>query len=194
MRDGAANGEVLKHPLDRSMGNVYKVMPEWNLRDITEPGSDNLLDILKFRATTSLVDQYCSGLNDGPGDYAFIKEMMDTRGLRHVNSFKNCYTLFYDEHKYGESIQIVREVSQALAGLQTVIQRNLCIPRDVGKLILQRQLYLLQGLNIIIENILELGSQNRDRKKVTKKPERDATAALQSSPFTHNQDRSPSQT
>lgn len=47
LKDGAADGVVLKDPMDRALGNVYKVMPEFNLRDITEPGSDYLLDLLR---------------------------------------------------------------------------------------------------------------------------------------------------
>ena len=47
LRAGAADGVVLKHPLDTSLGNAYKIIPEWNLRDITEPESDFLLHLLK---------------------------------------------------------------------------------------------------------------------------------------------------
>lgn len=56
MKAGAADGIVLQHSLDRSMGNVYKIMPEFNLRDITEPGSNSLLDLLKHRATKTLFE------------------------------------------------------------------------------------------------------------------------------------------
>ena len=59
MKDGSRNGEVLKHSLDASLGNVCKFIPEWNLRDITDPNSGLLLSMLRHRATTSLVEQYC---------------------------------------------------------------------------------------------------------------------------------------
>ncbi|KAH6651245.1 hypothetical protein F5144DRAFT_638983 [Chaetomium tenue] len=36
----------------------HTVIPEWNLRDMVEPGSDYTLDLLKDRATTSLSEQY----------------------------------------------------------------------------------------------------------------------------------------
>ena len=54
MKAGAAEGVVLEHSKDEIMGNVYKILPELNIRDITEPGSDYLLDLLKHRATKSL--------------------------------------------------------------------------------------------------------------------------------------------
>jgi hypothetical protein len=63
---GAADGAVLKHPLDRSLGEVYKIIPELNLNDIMG-NPDFLLNILKYRATATLFDQYCTGVNGGPG-------------------------------------------------------------------------------------------------------------------------------
>jgi hypothetical protein len=57
LRAGARNGVVLKDSTDISMGNVYKFIPEWNLRDITAPSSDFLLDMIKHRATTPLQSQ-----------------------------------------------------------------------------------------------------------------------------------------
>jgi hypothetical protein len=38
---------------------------EFNLRDIMEPGSYHLLVILKHRATKSIHQQYCEGVNGG---------------------------------------------------------------------------------------------------------------------------------
>lgn len=54
IKAGTADGVVLKHARDRSLGICYKVVPEWNLRDITDPNSDLLLDLLKHRATKTL--------------------------------------------------------------------------------------------------------------------------------------------
>lgn len=39
----------------------------------------------------SLFEQYCGGVNGGPGDHAMIEEAVR---LKHTNSFKNCYTMF----------------------------------------------------------------------------------------------------
>ncbi|KAJ5531293.1 hypothetical protein N7527_004686 [Penicillium freii] len=59
LKAGAADGAVLKHPLDRSLGDVYKVIPELNLNDIMS-NPDFLLNILKYRATATLFEQFCS--------------------------------------------------------------------------------------------------------------------------------------
>ncbi|KIW25228.1 uncharacterized protein PV07_08424 [Cladophialophora immunda] len=178
IKAGAAGGVVLKHPLDRSLGNVYKIIPEINLRDITNPESDILLDLLKHRATTTLLDQYMTGLNGGPGDHAFIKQMMDTRNLHLDDPDPNGFTLFLDEDRYGQTMTIMREASQVRAGLAPAIRANLCVPQELGELILQRQLYVLQSLNIVIEDILDIGSRTRDRKKPSKKSDKAATTAL----------------
>lgn len=175
---GAADGVVLKHPLDVSLGNVYKLMPEWNLRDITEPGSDFLLDLLKHRATKSVFEQYCAGPNGRPGDHALIDEMMRVRGLRHVQPFKDCYTFFTDEETYGRSVKIQSHHTDTLAGFGPAIRARLCVPQATGELILQRQVTLLQCLNIIIEDILEEGSRSRDRKQRPKKSDKAAVDAL----------------
>ncbi|RVX73553.1 hypothetical protein B0A52_02441 [Exophiala mesophila] len=178
IKAGAAEGVVLKDPLDRSMGNVYKILPEINLRDITNPESDFLLDLLKHRATSTLLYQYMTGLNDGPGDHAFIKQMMDTRNLHLVNPDKNGLTLFMEEDRYGETFTITGDVSQVRAGLAPAINANRCVSQELGELILQRQLYMLQTLNIVIEDILDMGSKTRDRKKPSKKSDKVATATL----------------
>ncbi|KAH7017420.1 hypothetical protein EDB80DRAFT_704864 [Ilyonectria destructans] len=177
LKAGAADGAVLKHPFDTSLGNVYKLVPELNLRDITEPGSDFLLDLLKYRATKSLFEQYCAGINGGPGDRAFIHEMMEKKGLRHAESFKDCHT-FFMEGQYGTSIRIMAEHAETLADFAPAIQAGLCIPQATGELILQRQIFLLQSLTILIDDILEEGSKTRSRKKPPTKSSTAATAAL----------------
>lgn len=45
------------------MGSVYALIPEWNLSEISELGSDYLLDHLKHRATKSLCQQYRQGVH-----------------------------------------------------------------------------------------------------------------------------------
>jgi len=178
VKAGARDGAVLAHPLDRSLGDVCKFIPEWNLRDLTEPGSDFLLDHLKHRSTTSLCDQYRQGLADGPGDREVIGEMMRTRGLRHVQSFKDCYTMFLDEKEYGSSFQIMKDRDEIMAGLAMGVQAGLVIPQATGELVLQRQALLLQSFTIVVDDILEEGSKSRSRKELPKKPDTAATTAL----------------
>jgi hypothetical protein len=177
MKAGAAEGVVLKHSLDASMGQVCKFLPEWNLRDITAPGSDFLLQILEYRATHSLEEQYISGFDDRPGDYELIVNMMRTRNLRHIDSFTDCYTFFMNG-EYGRSFRILKDKEETLAGFKPAIDAGLCVPQSVGELILQRQTYLLQSLNIMIEDVLEVGSITRSQKAPQKKSADAATSAL----------------
>jgi hypothetical protein len=183
LKAGAAEGLVLKDPMDRAMGNVYKIMPEWNLRDITEPESDYLLDLLQHRATKSLCEQYREGVNGGQGDAAFISNSMRVNNLRHVDSFKYCFTLFMDEDEYGKSFRVTdpARYRETMAGLSVVVNAGLCVPQSTGELILERQLYTLQALNILVEDILEGGSTSRNARTRPKKPQeatRDALSKL----------------
>ena len=132
MKVGAHEGVVLKHPLDQSMGSVYKFVPELNLRDISNPGSDLLLDLLKHRATNTLLDQLTTGPNGGSGDYADIKQSMDTQNLRLLNPIKNSFTVFLDEDAYGQSYKIKR------AELAPALMAKFRISEELGELILMR--------------------------------------------------------
>ncbi|CAJ2502431.1 Uu.00g098250.m01.CDS01 [Anthostomella pinea] len=178
MKAGAMDGVVLKHSLDASLGNVCKFMPEWNLRDVTAPGSDHLLEILKHRAITTLEEQYLSGANSRTGDHELIMNMMRTRNLQHVDSFRDCYTFFMEGERYGQSFKLLKEKEQTLAAFQPSIDAGLCIPQSAGELILTRQIYMLQCLNIVVEDILEAGSTTRNQKQPPKKSTDAAAAAL----------------
>ncbi|KAF9764609.1 hypothetical protein IL306_002778 [Fusarium sp. DS 682] len=163
MKAGAADGVVLKHATDVSLGNVYKFIPEWNLADITAPNSDFLLDILKHRATKTLFEQYAEGVNGTLGDRHLIEKMMREKNLRHDKPFKNEYTYFYDE-KYGQSFKVVpKHHDEVMNGLRIAIDHGVLIPRSLGELVLQRQITILQLLNVMIEDILDQGSQTRNR-------------------------------
>lgn len=176
LKAGAADGAVLKHSQDISLGNVCKFVPELNLQDIsTEP--EFLLGHLKHRATTSLFQQYCDGALDTPGDRNFILDMMAKKNLRHVDSFKNSYTFFMDE-RYGDSFKIVSNHDETMAAFGPAIRAGLCIPQSTGELIIQRQLVLFQTLNILIEDILDLGSQTRSKNERSKKSEQATSDAL----------------
>lgn len=176
LKAGAADGAVLRHSIDTSLGDVYKFVPELNLRDIsTDP--EFLLGHLKHRATSSLFQQYCDGAFDKPGDRNFILEMMLKKNLRHVDPFKDNYTFFMDD-RYGQSVKIVSNHDEALAAFEPAIKAGLCVPRSTGELILQRQIMICQTFNILIEDILDLGSQTRAKNERSKKSEQAASAAL----------------
>lgn len=162
VKNGAANGAVLQHPSDTSLGDVYKIIPEWNLRDITEAGSDFLLDLLKHRATKNIFEQYCEGVNGRPGDHLFIHDMVLNKGLRYAQEMKNCYSLFLDQNDYGKGFELMHGKTLAdIPALQPAIQSGCVIAQSTGELLLNRQMYMLQGLGIIIDDILEEGSTTR---------------------------------
>jgi hypothetical protein len=103
-------------------------MPEWNLRDITAPSSDFLLDMLKHRATTSLQDQYKSGVNGALGDHAHIVDMMNKKNLelKDAHKVKDGYTLFLDEESYGKSVKVTARGNKKrfLTAMTPAIQRQ----------------------------------------------------------------------
>jgi hypothetical protein len=179
MRSGSHKGEVLEHAEDTRLENVYKFIPEWNIRDIT-PSPYFFLDLLKFRATTSLQDQYTTGMKDRLGDHAHIVDMMKRESLKHVDAakFKDCYTLFLTEDGYGESVEIMAEKrDEILANMKKAIDAQLIVPQATGELVLMRQINLLQLLNIIVEDILNTSSTRTQTQQPTKSVS-DAAAAL----------------
>ncbi|SPQ21220.1 5b7f65ae-40fc-4728-b3dd-41f0ada71f7a [Thermothielavioides terrestris] len=178
LKAGAAGGVVLRHSTDETLGDVCKFIPECNLRDIAESGPDFLLDLIKYRATTSLFQQYCGSQGGHPGDHAVIAEMERTRGLRHAQRFDKCFSLFLDENQYGESYRICGAVNEVAAPLLPAIRAGLCIPQSRGELILQRQLYLTQCLVILIDDILDEGSRTRVSKEMPRKSDKAASETL----------------
>ena len=142
-----ANGQILKHSKDTSLGNIYKILPEWNLHDLTEPGSNRLLDLLEYLA----------------GDAQVIFESIRTQNLRHVEQYGQSFTA-KDAAAYRTT----------MASLSASVDAGQCVPQSTGEFILSRQTYFMSLLGQIIDDILDLGSTTRDRKK---RPEKDAKAA-----------------
>ena len=181
MQASSRDGAVLKHAEDTSLENVYKFIPEWNLRDVTSPSSDFFLDMLKHRATSPLQTQYMTGFNGRPGDLAHIHDMMQRKNLKLKNEseYENCYTLFLTEDGYGESVSILAEKrEEVVANMKPAMQAQLIVPQATGELILMRQMNMFQLLNLAIEDILKIASTTRTQKKRPKKPADNATAAM----------------
>lgn len=107
MKAGAAGEAVPRHRRDPLLSGTVSIIPEWNLKDITEPGSDFFLELLRHRATTSLNYQYAQGMDDGNlSDHAFVLQMMSRNTLRYPNTNDDCWSLFFDEEYYGKSIRV----------------------------------------------------------------------------------------
>ncbi|KAL4865170.1 hypothetical protein BDV12DRAFT_155522 [Aspergillus spectabilis] len=171
LKAGAADGVMLQTRTDRSLGNVRLIIPDWNLRDLTESDPETFMSKLRHRATTPLNEQYARGPNGGPGDADIIFNSMQ-RGLEHVQRFRNEFTRFWGEDDYGESSEAKDAATyrQVMAGLATAVNARLVVPRATGELIMQRQGILLQSLNILVEDILDLGSTSRAPTAPKKKP------------------------
>ncbi|KAF1969918.1 hypothetical protein BU23DRAFT_571215 [Bimuria novae-zelandiae CBS 107.79] len=174
--------DVLQDPTDTSLGNVYKIIPEWNLREISAPSSDLLLGLFKYRVTNSLHTQYTTGINGGPGDHAHIVDMMKGGNLKlkDASKYKYYFTLFLDEESYGKSYKLLAHANKVefMAKMAPGMRAQLVIPQATSELILMRQQWLLQSLNIIIEDILDAGSTIRDQTQRYKKVVDVATVAL----------------
>ncbi|OAL51569.1 hypothetical protein IQ07DRAFT_642510 [Pyrenochaeta sp. DS3sAY3a] len=163
---------VLPHSQDTRLGDIYKFVPEWNIQDLTAPSPDHFLDMLKYRATNTLTNQYMFGVNDGPGDYAIIVEMMQKNNIQPRGTFRDCYTLFITNSGYGQLIKlVVTEMemrNKVLAQLAPGINSHLIVTQEIGELILVRQGYLLQLLNMVIDDILEAESTTRSQTRFPK--------------------------
>ncbi|KAK6193814.1 hypothetical protein LQW54_012068 [Pestalotiopsis sp. IQ-011] len=168
---------VLKHSRDASLGNVHKLVPDYNLQDVTGPG-DYVLELMEHRATKPLGEQFMSGFNGRPGDSELIEDMMRNHNLRHVQPFTDCWTFFVDDDLYGSSFKLVKEKEQSLAAFRPAIEAGLCIPQAKGELVMARQEQLLISLSILCDDILDIGSTTRSKKPIPKKPTGTASAAL----------------
>ncbi|KAI1069232.1 hypothetical protein LB507_008624 [Fusarium sp. FIESC RH6] len=67
-----------------------------------------------------------------------------------------------------------------LSGLESAFRQRYIIPESLGQLIVQRQLLLLQILNLTIDIVLHQRSETRDRSQLVKRP-KPATTPLPSS-------------
>ncbi|KAL6232785.1 hypothetical protein BDW75DRAFT_216793 [Aspergillus navahoensis] len=177
---GAAEGIMLKSRNDRSLGSTRLLIPEWNIQDLTAPSPDpsTLMVHLRHRALSPLIEQYAQGPNRQPGDAAVIFHGME-RGLQYSETYRNEFTQFLDEDGYGVSIATrdSNTYRQFMAGIQDAVNRRVIVPRSTGELILARQVSILQALNILVEDILELGSSTRAT-AAPKRKERPDTSQL----------------
>lgn len=99
MRESSGDGKVLKHSGDRTLGNFYMFVPEYNLRDMaSEP--EHFLSILRFRASTPLSRQLYEGVNEGPGD----REVVEKTGMCYRDAPPEERMVFLEGENYGKMI------------------------------------------------------------------------------------------
>ncbi|TGO47802.1 hypothetical protein BCON_0263g00130 [Botryotinia convoluta] len=161
-----------------------------NLHDMTtEP--EYLLDHLRYRATTSLLHQYRVGIHDGPGDCIFILESMRDKNLRHTHDFKHCFTGFYDEETYGQSFKATTAANyrEIITRLTSELEGRTVVSREVGELVLTRQLHTLIHLNVLVADILDAESTTKSTKPRPKKSNEAVISALSNLSIVHCQEK-----
>jgi hypothetical protein len=167
MRESTGDGIVLKHSRDPGLGGLAHYIPEYNLRDMTSK-PEHFLDIFKFRAVTPLAHQLYEGANGGPGD----REMWERTGARHRLGHANERTCFMEGPMYGQNFEA--SAGGQFPELPSTQANSVMIPGNVGRPVLMRQQYLFQFLNHIIEEILDLDSETRQKQA----PKRNLDKAL----------------
>ncbi|KKZ61514.1 hypothetical protein EMCG_00593 [[Emmonsia] crescens] len=80
--------------------------------------------------------------------------------------------MFMDDKSYGVSYQVsgLNANRETMAALSLAVKAGACVPQSTGELVLERQTYLSQCLNIVVEDILDIGSTMRHKESVPKKP------------------------
>lgn len=126
---------------DTSLRFLHLIVPDFNRLDIISSTPDCLLDILKFRATTTLREQWA-------GDDDVVQHALST-----------CFLT--NEHTYGPlSAAIPLEPTLATSFLAGV-REGLWIPETTFEQILLRQSYILGYLNGIMTMILQYESKEQ---------------------------------
>ncbi|KAK4185161.1 hypothetical protein QBC35DRAFT_517081 [Podospora australis] len=153
---------VDRRPFNSRNGVAHVIAPEWNLRHITKPDSDFPLDMLHFRATNPLTRQYLDGFGGRLDDHQYIRKQMYTCGLRFANANRHgSYILFSTDAEYGREVKASSIRAEELESLDRAIRAGNYASASTGQLILQRQIYLLRLLIMMVDDILWLGSTTR---------------------------------
>lgn len=140
------------------------------------------MELLKHRVAMSLEDQYSVGVNGSLGDHDLIVNSMRVHRLRHVERFPNSISMFVPGAECGMSFDVMdmEQFKQMMfSRLSEELVNYVCMARSTGELILTRQLYILQLLNIFVQDVLDVGSRVEGKSsKRSKKPEKAAREAL----------------
>ncbi|KAL2809126.1 hypothetical protein BJX63DRAFT_435437 [Aspergillus granulosus] len=154
LRAGAANGEALR-----------------TCR--TDP--DFFLSRLQHSATHTLHEQYLQGPDGQAGDGQVIRTSMQ-QGLCASKRYPFELTRMMDDAEYGESFKARDSATyhKMMSALSYAIDAGAIAPRGTAELVMQRQLYILQSFNILMEDVLDLGSTSGDTTAPNKKPHKGA--------------------
>ena len=153
-------GKILQHRDDQSLEDLWKLVPELNLRAIAGGSSTYFLRLLKHRSTVTLRKQYSDGPG-GPntwGDHTIICKSIEKKDLRPKQRRNYCVSIFLNEHDYGRSYKasnaddFAEVCEKALAPLVNI---KLCQNQHIGELIMSRQRYFARTFNAMVDFILD---------------------------------------
>ncbi|KAL7914656.1 hypothetical protein GGI35DRAFT_488720 [Trichoderma velutinum] len=162
--------------LDHCKGRPKSVMfPEMNLNDIsTNPKF--LMNHFKYRATTSLFQQYSVGLDGALGDGPFIIEKLEQKQLIPDESPPNYYTVFAEDW-YGDNVKLIKESKETLEMMEPLIEAGFCVPYATGALIYTRQYIMLLDFRFLILGMLHKSPRSWWTKQQWKTIKQEGTAA-----------------
>ena len=145
---------------------IDRIFPDWNLNKLVS-SPDYLLTLIKHRATTSLLDQYTTGPEEGPGNFRRVIDVIPRSNSR--GGYVNLQPPYACEHEYdyvmfGSHTKYARLVTSKGAALKKLIsattkpgiQAQFIAPQDVGGYILTRQLNLMLKLHGALEEVWEI--------------------------------------
>ncbi|KAK4224262.1 hypothetical protein QBC38DRAFT_371401 [Podospora fimiseda] len=155
MQKTAPDNKVLLSPADTSLGDLNKLVPDWNVRDVARDPKV-FLDILKHRTGNELVHQYLFGPDGPPGDYDYIIDMIETGQLQPVNPEADMVHHHLRELTFTMNIRYIGTPDMKTYPLEKNLQRGLLVCQSYGEVILKRQFYLLQAIDGMVDAILDI--------------------------------------
>ncbi|KAI0509564.1 hypothetical protein F5B22DRAFT_657949 [Xylaria bambusicola] len=163
VRRGAHDNEVpesLEGALE-SWRRDFRLVPEWNIKEIVNPDSPYFYIRLRLRAERPLPWQVQFGHSvvtgdwGRNGDHAFISTLINEKTIRHVESSTNSWT-FLDPERYGKSVKVeVKDMEKFLTDNKKLIDAGLCVPLSTGQLIIRRQALHLLCCNVLVDDLLQ---------------------------------------
>ncbi|KXS94242.1 hypothetical protein AC578_10103 [Pseudocercospora eumusae] len=159
MRETVGDGRLLRNSRDPGLAGLKRFLPDWNLEDITST-PDFFLDRLQFRVETDLHHQHFEGVHGAPGDRQVIQAAARTIDVGRSGEFAAFVNLGKD---YGRWLKpIGAEGRRAVDDMAA--RFGLIVPANEAYSIIIRQTATFLHYNHLIEEILDIDSENRAKK------------------------------
>lgn len=156
---------VPPNPHDGLLENLCRGAPDCASDSVCWiPGA--MLDMLAFRATRSPEGQFAEGKGGYLGDGGYVAHVYTTHARMDDEKLAPAaaepsdgfLSFFTDGEKYGRSFRLAnlpKLGEEVRDEVNTAIGAGRCISRAVGNLVLERQVYWLSALLVVIEEILK---------------------------------------